>query len=80
MAVFWDVAPINLVDIVGRFRELTAFIIRVKMETVISSETSVDIYQTTRCYIREDSHLLLEHSLSTFFHLILFIIICIFEM
>jgi hypothetical protein len=26
------------------------------MEAVISSETSVSIYQTTRCYIPGDSH------------------------
>jgi hypothetical protein len=27
------------------------------METVSSSETSINIYQTTQCYIPEDSHL-----------------------
>jgi hypothetical protein len=35
--------------------ELTASIIRV--EAVSSSETSINMYQTTRCNVPEDSHL-----------------------
>jgi hypothetical protein len=40
MAVFWDIAPSDLVDMV--------------MEAVTSSETSANIYQTTRRNIPED--------------------------
>jgi hypothetical protein len=45
MAVSWDVEPCSLVDIV----------IRVMMEAVNSSKTSVNMYQTTRCYNPEES-------------------------
>jgi hypothetical protein len=41
----WDVAPCSLV------------IAALMMEAVSTSETSVNIYQTTRCNIQEDSHL-----------------------
>jgi hypothetical protein len=44
IAVFWDVAPCSPV-------------IALKMEAVNTSETSVNIYQTTRRNIPEDSHL-----------------------
>jgi hypothetical protein len=40
----------------GVSEELTA-IITLMMEAVSSSKTSVNIYQTTRCYIPEDSNL-----------------------
>jgi hypothetical protein len=47
MAVFWDVAPGCLVEVRDRLM----------METVGTSETSVNFYQTTRRNIPEDSHL-----------------------
>jgi hypothetical protein len=43
MAVFWDVAPCSLVALM--------------VEAVSSFETSVNIYQTARRNISEDSHL-----------------------
>jgi hypothetical protein len=46
MAVFRDVAPRSLVEIY------------VMMEALGTSETSVNFYQTVRCNIPEDSHLL----------------------
>jgi hypothetical protein len=45
MAVFWDVSPCSLV------------MIALMMKAESTSETSVIIYQTTRCNIPEDSHL-----------------------
>jgi hypothetical protein len=45
--VFWDVAPCSLVDIDRR----------IAVKATSSSETSVNIYQTTRRNIPEDSHL-----------------------
>jgi hypothetical protein len=57
MAVFGDVAPCSLVDTGHVSWELTASVITLTTEAVTSSETSVNIYQTTWCYIPEDSHL-----------------------
>jgi hypothetical protein len=57
MAVFWDVASCSQVDTDRRFRGALSSIIRVMMKAVSSSETSINIYQTTRCYIQEDSYL-----------------------
>jgi hypothetical protein len=57
MAVFWDAAPHSLVDTDRRFRGAVS-IIRMFTLTMCSSETSVNIYKTTRCYMPEDSHLL----------------------
>jgi hypothetical protein len=49
MAVFWVVASCSL---------LAAFIISAPMMAAVStSETSVNVYQTTRCNNTEDSHL-----------------------
>jgi hypothetical protein len=46
MAVFWDVAPCNLVEVYRRFRG--AFIIRVTMmETASTSETSTRLFGAT---------------------------------
>jgi hypothetical protein len=56
MAVFWDVAPCSLVDTDRSLRE-TYCLHRKGAATESSSETSVNIYQTTRCNIPEDSHL-----------------------
>jgi Pyruvate/2-oxoacid:ferredoxin oxidoreductase delta subunit len=36
---------------------LLAYIPLLKMETIYSSETSVDFYRTARCYISEDRRL-----------------------
>jgi hypothetical protein len=49
MAVFWDVVPCSLIDI------------DLMIEAVSFSETSVFIYQTTRCNIPQDSHLHTRH-------------------
>jgi hypothetical protein len=61
MAVFWNVAHVVWEILTNVSEELTASIIRVMsllmMEAVSSSETSVNIYQTTQCNISEDSHL-----------------------
>jgi hypothetical protein len=56
LAVFWNVAPCSLIEIDRRFRGVYRPIALV-MEVVSSSETSVNIYQTTRPNIPEDSHL-----------------------
>jgi hypothetical protein len=72
MAVFWDVAPRNLVNI-DVSNELTASIIRARRlityhpdkssritlitEAESSSETSVNIYQTVWSNVPEDSHI-----------------------
>jgi hypothetical protein len=73
--VFWDVAPCNLVDIALISVALTVSIVRVitvsgevtvsviREEAVSSSETLVNIYQTTRRNIPEDSH---HHGCKTF--------------
>jgi hypothetical protein len=55
MVVFWNVVWCSFVILTDISEELTASIFRV--EAVSSSETSVNIYQTTRCNIPEDSHL-----------------------
>jgi hypothetical protein len=57
LAVFWDVAPCSLVDIDRRFRGDYRLLIAPMMEEVRTSETSVNIYQTTRRNISEDRHL-----------------------
>jgi hypothetical protein len=57
MTVFWDVAPFSLVKVYRVSDVLSAFITRTMMEAVSTSETSVNLYQTTRCNIPEDSHL-----------------------
>jgi hypothetical protein len=57
MTVLWDVATCRLIDIDRRFREITGSNIWMMMEAIISSETSVSIYQTTWCNTPEDSHL-----------------------
>jgi hypothetical protein len=58
MAVFWVVAPCSLVEVYQRFEVLApSIIIALMMETARTSETLVNIYQTTRHYNPEDSHL-----------------------
>jgi hypothetical protein len=49
MAVFWDVAPCSLVEV--------NLLIAQMMGAAITSETSVNSYQTIRRNILEDSHL-----------------------
>jgi hypothetical protein len=56
MAVLWDVAPDSLADVDRRSRGAYCFNIRT-MKVVCTSETSVNIYETTWCNIPEDSHL-----------------------
>jgi hypothetical protein len=58
MAVFWVVAPCSLVEVYQRFRG--AAIIRaiaLMMEAASTSETSVNVYQTTWRNNPEDSHI-----------------------
>jgi hypothetical protein len=57
VAVFWVVPPC-LVEVNRRFRGpcfLHKGILMIKAES--TSETSVNLYQTTRCYNLEDNHL-----------------------
>jgi hypothetical protein len=60
MAVFWYIAPCSLV--LTDVSEEHVFIIALMMEGVRSSETSVNIYQTTRRNIPEDSHIQFLHN------------------
>jgi hypothetical protein len=60
MTVFWDVASCSLIEIDQHLRCAYCLhhkIIALMMETVNTSETSVNFYETTRCNIAEDSHL-----------------------
>jgi hypothetical protein len=57
MAVFWVVVPCSLVE-VYRFRgPCCLHLIALMMKAASTSETLVNIYQTTWCYNPEDSHL-----------------------
>jgi hypothetical protein len=56
MAVFWVVAPCSLIEIYQRFRRICCLNHQVD-GAACTSETSVNFYQTTRCYNPEDSHL-----------------------
>jgi hypothetical protein len=61
MAVFWVVAPCRQLEVCQRFRGTSlppssGPIISVMMEAASISETSADIYKTTRRYNPEDSH------------------------
>jgi hypothetical protein len=56
MAVFWDVAPCNLVDSDQYFRGVYG-LVALLMVAVSNSETSVNIYQSIQRNIPEDSHL-----------------------
>jgi hypothetical protein len=49
MTVFWDVAPCSLVNIINVSEELTASIIKLFVEAVTSSETSVRVNWQTFC-------------------------------
>jgi hypothetical protein len=58
MAVFWVVAPCSLVEVYQPSEVLAAFMIRaLMMEAARTSETFVNLYETTRCYNPEDIHL-----------------------
>jgi hypothetical protein len=62
MAVFWVVAPCSLVEVHQSFRGPCCLhqqggLIVLMMEAAITSETLVNLYQTTRRYNPKDSHL-----------------------
>jgi hypothetical protein len=58
MAAFWDDAQYILTDIVRRFRGTYCLNNQgYEMNSVTSSETRVNIYQTALCNITEDSNL-----------------------
>jgi hypothetical protein len=61
MDVFWVVAPCSLVEVHRRFSGACCLhyqgIVGLVMETVNTSETPVNFYQTTQRHIPEDSHL-----------------------
>jgi hypothetical protein len=61
MAVFWDVAPCNLIEVHRLWEVVAASIIRAMKDAGSISATSVDFYQITRCNIPEDSHLQTEN-------------------
>jgi hypothetical protein len=62
MAVFLDAVPCNLVEFYDILGVLAVCIIRVitalMMEAASTSETFVNLYQTTWCNIPEESHFL----------------------
>jgi hypothetical protein len=51
--------------------EITTYYLALMMEAASSSETSVNISQTTRCYIPEDSHLHTRRRDNPKFHFVL---------
>jgi hypothetical protein len=60
MGVFLVVAPCSMVEVYLRFIGVASSIraiIDPMMEAASTSETSVNFYQTTRCYNPEDTHL-----------------------
>jgi hypothetical protein len=59
-SVLWGVAPFSLVEIDRRFRSVTASIIMaiyLAMKAASISETSENLYHTTRHNIPQDYHL-----------------------
>jgi hypothetical protein len=54
--VFLVVMPCNLVDVIDISEECAVSIFCLKMEAVCSSETSVNIYQSTLCHIPGDNN------------------------
>jgi hypothetical protein len=52
MTVFWDIAPCSLLETDRNFSAIALMV-----ETINTSETSVNFYETTRRNIPEDSHL-----------------------
>jgi hypothetical protein len=56
MAVFWVVVPCSLVEVYRRFRGTCTRIVLL-LEAASSSETLVNIYQTTQNYNPKDSRL-----------------------
>jgi hypothetical protein len=57
ISVFWAVAPCCLVAVYRRFRGTCCLLIALMIEVASTSETSVNFYQTTRRYNREERHL-----------------------
>jgi hypothetical protein len=51
MTVFWDVAPCSLVEVYPCLRGA------LMIKAASTSETSVNVYETTRRNILEDSHI-----------------------
>jgi hypothetical protein len=73
MAVFWFVAPRNLVEVYERFRDTWCFHHgSLMMEAAISSETSVNFNQSTRRNNPENSGLQARHreNLKSYFEII----------
>jgi hypothetical protein len=66
MAVFWVVAPCSLVDFTSVSEVLAASVIRAFMTFLMpgirASETSVNLYQTERCYNPEDDRIKISFS------------------
>jgi hypothetical protein len=58
MRVFWDIAPCSLLAVYRRF-------VRAVLAAISTYETSVNFYETTRCSIPEDCHLLMKASSPT---------------
>jgi hypothetical protein len=54
--IFWDVSPFSLVEVYRRFR-VACCLHHQGDEAANTSETSVNLYETTRHNIPEDSHL-----------------------
>jgi hypothetical protein len=68
MAVFWVVAPFILVEVCRRFRGIFCLqyqgdgvLVALKMETASTSETSVNLSQTTQRNNPEVSHFHISH-------------------
>jgi hypothetical protein len=57
VTLFWDVAPYSLVKPTDVSDDLTGLIIALMVEEVSSSETSGNIYRTTRRNIVKNNHL-----------------------
>jgi hypothetical protein len=57
MAVFWVIAPRSLVELYDVSEVLAASIISLVMKAASISETSVNVYNTTRRNNPEDTHL-----------------------
>jgi hypothetical protein len=59
MTDFWDVAPCSLVEICRRFRGPYYFFIALNIKAIRTSETSVNLHQTTRRNNPKDGHSIL---------------------
>jgi hypothetical protein len=66
MTVFWEAEPCRLVDVYRRFRGTT--IVSLMMDVASSSETSLNLYQTTWRNIPENSRLRTRRRKNLKFH------------